>query len=64
MTKELEWDGWVDKMDHTPKTLTTVRGGAKNRGTSSGLVTCRLRGERYIETIASLDQWSITIENH
>ena len=22
------------------------------------------RGERYIETIASLDQWSITIENH
>ena len=23
-----------------------------------------LRGERYIETIASLDQWSMTIENH
>ena len=22
------------------------------------------RGERYIETIASLDQWSMTIENH
>ena len=22
------------------------------------------RGERYIETIASLDQWSLTIENH
>ena len=27
MTKELEWDGWMDKMDHTPKTLTTVTGG-------------------------------------
>ena len=24
----------------------------------------QFRGERYIETIASLDQWSITIENH
>ena len=24
----------------------------------------RIRGERYIETIASLDQWSMTIENH
>ena len=22
------------------------------------------RGERYVETIASLDQWSMTIENH
>ena len=29
-------------MDHHPKTLTAVRGGAKNRGASSGLVTCRL----------------------
>ena len=23
-----------------------------------------IRGEQYIETIALLDQWSITIENH
>ena len=27
-------------------------------------VSLTVRGERYIETIVSLDQWSITIENH
>ena len=33
-------------------------------GSLSARAKVAIRGERYIETIASLDQWSITIENH